>query len=89
MLSVRIKRRSSAYALSRQDTDYTGGAGGGQELRPRVCYERYGLPDTDVDMSRFEGRNTRLSARVVEDPPHGFNDVYSGFEELWRSMAWG
>jgi hypothetical protein len=43
----------------------------------------------DVDMSRFEGRNTRLSPRVVEGPPHGFNDAYSGFKKLWRIMAWG
>jgi hypothetical protein len=27
--------------------------------------------------------------RADEGPPHGFNDVYSGFEELWRIMAWG
>jgi hypothetical protein len=38
-------------------------------------------------MSRFEGRNMGLSLRVVEGPPHGFNEVYSGFEELWRIMA--
>jgi hypothetical protein len=88
MRRVRIKRRSGAYVSSRQDTDYAG-AGGGQELRSPVHDGRYGLPDTDVDMSRFEGRNTRLSPRVVEGPPHGFNDVYSGFEELWRIMAWG
>jgi hypothetical protein len=42
----------------------------------------------DVYTSRFEGRNTRLSLRAVEGPPDGFNDVYSGFEELWRIMAW-
>jgi hypothetical protein len=30
------------------------GAGGGQELRSPVHDGRYGLPDTDVDMSRFE-----------------------------------
>jgi hypothetical protein len=86
MLCVRIKRRSGAYVSSRQDTDYAR-AGGGQELRSPVHDRRYGLPDTDVGMSRFEGYNTRLSPRVVEGPPHGFNDVYSGFEELWRIMA--
>jgi hypothetical protein len=32
-----IKRRSGAYASSRQDTHYAG-AGGSQEFRPRVCY---------------------------------------------------
>ena len=64
------------------------GGGGSQELRAPVHDGRYGLPDTDVDMSRFEGRNTRLSPRVFEGPPHGFNDVYRGFEELWRIMAW-
>ncbi len=37
MLHLRIKMRLGAYASSRQDTDYAG-AGGGQELRPRVCY---------------------------------------------------
>jgi hypothetical protein len=26
--------------------------------------------------------------RVTEAPPHSFNDVYSGFEELWGIMAW-
>jgi len=41
----------------------------------------------DVYTSRFEGRNTRLSPRVVEGLPHGFNDVYNGFEELRRIMA--
>jgi hypothetical protein len=37
MLRVRIKRRSGAYASSRQDTDYAG-AGGGQEFmgRPNI-----------------------------------------------------
>jgi hypothetical protein len=49
------------------------------------------LPDMDVYTSRFEGRNTRLSPRAVEGPPHGFNDVYNdvynGFEELRRIMA--
>jgi hypothetical protein len=25
--------------------------------------------------------------RAVEGPPHGFNDVYSDFEELWRINA--
>jgi hypothetical protein len=53
-----------------------------------VDYERQGLPDMDVYTSRFEGRNTRLSPRDAEGPPHGFNDFYSGFEELWRIMAW-
>jgi hypothetical protein len=44
---------------------------GYQELRPRVCYEKYGLPDTDVDMSRFEGRNMRLSPWGRRGPaPH-------------------
>jgi hypothetical protein len=43
----------------------------------------------DVDMSRFEGRNTRLSSRVVEGPPNGFNDAHSGFKDLWRIMTWG
>ena len=54
-----------------------------------VHYERAGLPDIGVGTRRFEGRNTRLSSRVVEGPPHGFNNVYSSFEELWRSLAWG
>ena len=65
------------------------GLGGGQELGPRVEYRRSGLSDMDVYTSRFEGRNTRLGPRVVEGSPHGFNDVYSGFEELRRIMAWG
>ena len=53
-----------------------------------VDYERYGSPDIGVCTRQFEGRNTRLSPRIVEGPPHGFNNVYSGFEELWRIMAW-
>jgi hypothetical protein len=27
--------------------------------------------------------------RAVESLLRGFNDVFSGFEELWRIMAWG
>jgi hypothetical protein len=27
--------------------------------------------------------------RAAEGPPHGFNEVYIGFEELGRIMAWG
>jgi hypothetical protein len=80
------KKRSDQYAAPHEHANRGEGY---QELRPPVHDGRYGLPDMDVDMSRFEGRNTRLSPRVVEGPPHGFNDVYSGFEELWRSMAWG
>jgi hypothetical protein len=74
MRRVRIKRRSGAYVSSRQDTDYAG-AGGGQELRSPVHDGRYGLPDTDVDMSRFEGRNMVLAPGVVEDLRHAFNVV--------------
>jgi hypothetical protein len=47
-----IKMRSGQYAASRQDDD-TGE--GYQELRPRVLYERYGLPDFGVHTSRFKG----------------------------------
>jgi hypothetical protein len=47
MLHVRIKMRLGACAASSQDTDYAG-AGGGQELRPPVHDERYGLPDMGV-----------------------------------------
>jgi hypothetical protein len=43
----------------------------------------------DVSTSHFRARGMVLSPRVVEGPPHGFNDVYSGFEELWGIMAWG
>ena len=89
MLHLGMKMRSGGCAASSQNTDVDTGAGGGQELRSLVHDGRYGLPDTDVDMSRFEGRNTRLSPRVVEGPPHSFNDVYSGFEKLWRNLAWG
>jgi hypothetical protein len=44
MLRVRTKMRSDQYAAPRQDED----TGEGQELRPRVLYERYGLPDMEV-----------------------------------------
>jgi hypothetical protein len=46
--------RTVRAASSHQDAD--GEREGSQELRSRVCYERYVLPDTDVDMSRFEVR---------------------------------
>jgi hypothetical protein len=36
------------------------GPGVVRSLGPRVHDERYGLPDTDVDMSRFEGRSMGL-----------------------------
>ena len=62
LLRVRIKMRLGGCVLSRQDADYAGG-GGGQEFRPRVCYERYGLPDTDVDVSHFEGRTMGSAPR--------------------------
>ena len=65
------------------------GVGGRQDFRPRGLFERYGPPDVDVRMSRFEGRDMGLSPRVAEGSPHGFNDVYGGFEEPWRIMAWG
>jgi hypothetical protein len=48
--------RSVPYAATRQDSD-TGAGEGYQELRPPVHDERYGLPDMDVHMGRFEGRN--------------------------------
>jgi hypothetical protein len=56
MLRIRIKRRSGAFASSRQDTDYAR-AGGGQEFRLPVDYGRSGHPEIGVYTSRFEGRN--------------------------------
>ena len=53
MLRVCIKKRSGQYAAPRQDAD-TGE--GYQELRPRVLYGRYGVPDMDVCTRRFKGR---------------------------------
>ena len=48
---------------------------GSQELRPRVCYERYGLPDMGVSTRRFKGRYIWSGPRAVEDPRRGFNGV--------------
>src|SRR5918997_6557 len=53
MLHVRTEMRSDQYAAPRQDDD-TGE--GYQELRPPAHYQRYGLPDMGVYISRFEGR---------------------------------
>jgi hypothetical protein len=68
ILDVRIKMHSGAYASSRQDTDYAE-AGGGQEFRPRVCYQRFGCPDTGVRTSRFEPLSNLLGPLVVESLP--------------------
>jgi hypothetical protein len=68
VLRVRIKMRSGRYAPPRQDAD-TGE--GYQELRPPVHDERYGLPDMDVHMGRFEGRNMGLGPRVLGSPRVG------------------
>jgi len=51
------------------------GVGGWQELITLIHYGSYGLPDMDVHMSRFEGRNMRLAPGVVEDLCHAFNGV--------------
>ena len=48
-----------------------------------VDYERYGLPDMDVCIGRFEGRSMELGPRVVSDPRRSFNGVRGGFEEFW------
>jgi hypothetical protein len=48
MANLGIKMRSGAYASSRQDTHFTGGAGGGQEFMGAVDYTKSGCPDTDV-----------------------------------------
>jgi hypothetical protein len=48
---------SGAYATLCRDAD-TGE--GYQELRPRVLYERYDVPDMGVYIRRLEGRNMRL-----------------------------
>jgi hypothetical protein len=65
MLHVRMKMGLGAYASPRQDTDYTG-AGGGQELRPPVHDERYGLPGMDVCTRRFKGRRIWSGPQVLE-----------------------
>jgi hypothetical protein len=61
------------------------GRGVGQELRPRVLYECYGLPDMGVYISRLEGRNMRLS------PPQGRGGLAPRLQRrsrrLWRTMV--
>jgi hypothetical protein len=78
--------RSGQYATSRRDADTRAGY---QELGPPVHDERYGLSDIGVCV---QGVLTAViysqARRVVEGSPHGFEDVYSGFEELWGIMAW-
>jgi hypothetical protein len=61
MLRVRIRMRSGGCAACSQNTDTDRGVGGWQELITPIHYGRYGLPDTDVHMSRFEGRNMGLA----------------------------
>jgi hypothetical protein len=51
-----IKMRSGAYAASRQDAE----AGGYQDFRPPVHYQRSCCPDLGVYTSRFEGRTMLL-----------------------------
>jgi hypothetical protein len=83
MLHLRRLMRSGAYASSRQDTDYAG-AGDGQELRPRVHYERYGLPDIGVCTRRFEGRYiwSGLQGRRGPTPR-----LQRRSRQLWRAMV--
>jgi hypothetical protein len=56
MLHVRIFMRTDGCAIFLQNTDTDTGVGGSQEFRPRVHYQRYGLPDIGVSTRRFKGR---------------------------------
>ena len=51
VLHVGMKMRSGGCVAFSQDTDTDTGAGGGQEFRPLVHDERYGLPGMDVCIS--------------------------------------
>jgi hypothetical protein len=60
MLRVRIRMRLGGCAACSRNTDTDRGVGGWQELITPIHHGRYGLPDMDVHMSRFEGRNMRF-----------------------------
>jgi hypothetical protein len=52
------------------------GGRGWQELSTQIHYGRYGLPDMDVHISRFEGRNMRSCPRGRRRHlRHAFNGV--------------
>ena len=58
-----------------------------RSLGPRVHYQKYGLPDMDVYISRFEGRNTGLGSSAIQDSRRGFNGIRGGFGGLWSKSA--
>jgi hypothetical protein len=60
------------------------GGRGSQEFRPRVHYQRYGLPDFGVCTRRFEGRNTRLAPSGRRGPTPRLERRSRRF---WRDMV--
>ena len=57
---------------------------GRQELRPRVCYEKYGLPDMGVYIIRVEGRNMGLGPQGRREPTPR---LQRRWRRLWRTMV--
>jgi hypothetical protein len=85
MLRIRIKRRSGAYASSRQDTDY---AGDGQEFMGRPNIRGPAVLTwmrVQADLNRCPMRKV---LRAVESPLRGYNDLQGGFVEFWSIVAW-
>jgi hypothetical protein len=75
--------RWGANASSCQDTDYAGG-GVVRSFDPGSVTRRYGLPDTDVDMSRFEGRTMGLGPSGRRGPT---SRLQRRLRRLWRIMV--
>ena len=82
MLHVRMMMRLGAYASSRQVTDYAG-AGGGQELRPRVHDGRSGLPGFGVCIRRIEGLYIWSGPQGPRDPVLRLQSRLRRLEERW------
>jgi hypothetical protein len=84
MLDVRITMRLGGCAASSQNTDTDTGRVGVAGVHGALHYERYGLPDMGVYISRLEGRNTGLGpqGRRVPAPRLQRRSWW-----LWRAMV--